>query len=33
MHVRNASRDYKEIEGNIYEYAAYLQANQMATSL
>ena len=32
-HVKNASEDYKEIEAAIYDYAAYLQANQLATSL
>lgn len=27
------SADYKRIEEDIYEYAVYLQANQLATSL
>lgn len=32
-HVKYASEGYKEIESTIYDYAAYLQANQLATSL
>lgn len=28
-----ASRDYKEIESDIYEFAVYLQANELATSM
>lgn len=33
LHVKSANEDYKEIEAAIYDYAAYLQANQLATSL
>jgi len=28
-----AGEEYKKIEEDIYEYAAYLQSNQLATSL
>lgn len=31
-HVQLASAAYKDIESEIYEYAVYLQANELATS-
>lgn len=31
-HVQQASVVYKNIESDIYEYAVYLQANELATS-
>lgn len=31
--MRIASQEYKEIESELYEYAVYLQANELATSL
>ena len=31
-HVQLASEDYKIIQSELYEYAVYLQANQLATS-
>jgi hypothetical protein len=31
--IRIASQDYKEIESDIYEYAVYLQSNELASEL
>jgi hypothetical protein len=31
--IKLLSEDYKQIESDIYEYASYLQANQLASSL
>jgi hypothetical protein len=31
--IKLISEDYKHIEGDIYEYATYLQSNQLASSL
>lgn len=31
--IRIVSKEYKEIESDIYEYAVYLQSNRMASEL